>query len=136
MIIRSYHRGVPGGLAAPFCRGVEPPLAELKALLASAEQEGVSGPVITSAQAVYDDISGYLAYIPFIGSDCERHTAEVVAAGNRVRAFLGSSAPPPIRPDYEVPEAPGIPAWVKFAVVGGIAVYGIALVMPLLRPLR
>lgn len=121
------------GFGAPFCRGVEPPLAELKSLLETAEAQGFTGQVVDSAQAVYDDINGYLAYIPFVGNDCERHTTEVLTTIARLRAAMGTSAPPPVRPDYVAPEAYGIPSWVKVAVIGGIGVYGLALVAPLLR---
>lgn len=117
------------------CRGVEPFIAELDNLLASARAQGLaSNAAIVSAQAVYDDLNGYVVYLPF-GTDCERHTAEAQATIDRVRAALtasGKSIPDPIRPDAKPADPYGIPGWMKFVAVGGIVVIGLSYVSPLL----
>lgn len=97
-------------MEAAFCRAVEVPLAELELLLSSdaGQRLSNSAPVL-SAQAVYDDLSEYVAYIPFVGDDCDRHTTEAWKAANSLRVFLTANAndvPPPIRPDASQ-EPPG-----------------------------
>lgn len=107
---------------APFCRGVEPLLANLKALLLEADAQGLGDwPAVAQARATYDDISGFVIYAPLIGTDCERHTAEVAAAIKKVTIVLaaipGANTMVP-RPDAVEPEPYGVPTWAKFAVFG------------------
>lgn len=117
-----------GAMGAVFCRDVEPPLAELKMLIQVAQAKGVD---TRSAEAVYDDINGNLAYIPFVGDACAKHTAEVLAAANRLRtaiAAAGQQVPDPIRPDFVPSDNPGgssglVPGWLKFVAVAGVGAY-------------
>ncbi len=113
-----------GDFGAPFCRGVEPFLANLQALLEQAGAVGLyNDPIVTAAQATYDDINGYVVYLPF-GSDCDRHTAEVQAAIARITPVIqnagGSIAVP--RPDAAPADPYGIPMWVKIGGGGLLAV--------------
>ncbi len=123
---------------APFCRGVEPFLANLKAQLDAAAAGGLSGdPTAVSAQAVYDDISGFLVYIPF-GSDCDRHTAEVVNAIARMKQLVGDIGLP--RPDAEAPpegnSSFGLPDWAKYAVFGVLGIAALHYLTPFFKPAR
>ncbi len=119
---------------AAFCRGIEPFLANLATLLSAANAAGLKNfDAIVAAQATYDDINGFLVYIPFVGNDCERNTAEVVAAIARVQTVLAASNVPPValpRPDAQVAAPYGIPTWVKTAAILG----GAALVLSYVAP--
>lgn len=91
---------------AAFCRAVEVPLDELRALLnLGITVAHADAPAVITAHAVYDDLSGYVVYVPLIGEDCDRHTKEAWSALNNLRAYLNSVAPgqipPPVRPDAD-----------------------------------
>jgi len=112
---------------APFCRGVEPFLANLQVLIASAESHGVGDwPAVVSARAVFEDIDGMVAYIPYVGTDCARHTTEVQRAIAQVQTVLnaipGYNGTPLPRPDATPSDAGEIPLWVKIAGGGVLAV--------------
>jgi hypothetical protein len=118
---------------APFCRGVEPFLANLKTLIAEANRVGVGDwQAATVAKAVYEDINGFVIYTPWGGTegDCARHTREVQAAIASISALLrgtpGASLAVP-RPDAEVSsESELIPTWAKvmgFGVMGLVALH-------------
>lgn len=79
---------------------------------------------VISAQAVYDDLSQYVVYVPFVGDDCDRHTVEAWAAAKELRKYLASVAtdvPPPLRPD-----APTAPPNYGLGGVGGLIGLGLA----------
>lgn len=118
---------------APFCRAVEPYLANLKTLLAEAEANGVGDwPAIVSARAVYDDVDSFVAYVPLFGNDCERHTKEVQAAIEKVKIVLNSmsvSTWTP-RPDAE-PSSEGLPSWTKWALFGVLGIAALHYITPL-----
>jgi len=126
---------------APFCRGVEPFLANLKALLGEAARLELSTwPVVVSAQAVYDDIDGFLVYVPWAGDDCTRHTREVQAAITSLSAFLrsvpGASLNVP-RPDVEpASEYELVPTWVKLAGFGVLGIAALHYLTPFFRSRR
>ncbi len=121
---------------APFCRSIEPFLQNLKGLLDECARMGVSDfAAAVTAQAVYDDISGFVVYVPY-GSDCERHTTEVKAAIDRVTALLQATPGASIsllRPDAAPPPEGdasfGIPTWVKYVLIAGVTVYGLSQVV-------
>ncbi len=125
-----------------FCRANEPFLANLKALLDEAERQGVSQfDAVVSAQAVYDDINGYLAFIPYfgLGTDvCSQSVVELKQAADRVTIVLnaipGANTSIP-RPDAPLPDpnSSGIPMWVKGAVFAGLAIAGLHYVSPLIK---
>ncbi len=124
---------------APFCRGVEPFLDNLQALIAEADRLGVGGwPAAVSAKAVHEDISGFVIYTPFGGADgdCARHTREVQSAIESISALLratsGASLAVP-RPDA-APSSEGelFPTWVKFAAFGVLGVAALHYLSPLL----
>jgi len=136
-------------LGAPFCREVEVPLKELERLIPLAEAAGVD---TSSAQAVYDDLSGYLVYVPLVGDACEKHTAEAKGAVLRLQQAMNAvnvPAPEPLRPDYVDPKyvVTGgdvadpdkavlptwvLPTWVKFVAVAGVSAFLLAQVAPFL----
>lgn len=124
-------------LGAAFCRGVEPFLVNLAALLSAANQAGLNNDsVISAAQATYDDINGFLVYIPFIGTDCERHTTEVQAAIARVQARMAEAGVPPIdlpRPDAKPSDPYGVPTWMKVVAVAGVAALALGYLKPGLK---
>ncbi len=124
-------------LEGVFCRAVEVPLAEIKALLDSdAGRRNATAPEVVTAAAVYEDLSGYVLYVPFIGTDCDRHTKEAWATANALRAFLSSVAadvPPPLRPDADQ-TAPNYGAGGLGALIGlGLGAYIISKISPLFR---
>ena len=114
---------------ALFCQGLNPLLANLKALVAEADRLGVGDwTAAVSAKAVYEDIDGFVLYTPFGGEsgDCARHQREVQAAINSIsillRATPGASLAVP-RPDAGLSsEGDLLPTWAKFA---GFAVLGV-----------
>lgn len=125
---------------APFCRALEPFLANLSALLAEADRVGVTSfDAIVSARAVYEDIDGMVAYIPFIGNDCDRHIAEVKSAIARVTIVLqatpGANLWTP-RPDAQPSAEYGVPTWVKYAFFAAAGVAALYYVTPLISPRR
>ncbi len=136
-----------GGFGAAFCRGVEPFLANLKALINEADRLGVGDwPAAASAKAVYEDIDGFILYTPWGGADgdCARHTREVQAAIETISALLratpGASLAVP-RPDAETQSTDGpFPTWVKFAAFGVMGVMTLGYLAPviaaLVRPKR
>ncbi len=132
------------GYGAMFCREIEPYLDNLKTLLKEAERQGVSNfDAVRSAQAVYDDISGFVLYVsnPFSSGpgDCERHTEEVQRAITRVTIVLdaipGANLSVP-RPDAQTPSPESrsglFPAWTKFALFGILGVMALGYLSPLL----
>ncbi len=128
---------------AMFCRGVEPFLANLKALLAAADAQGVGDwPAIASARAVYEDIDGFIVYAPWAGDDCARHQKEVQAAINRVNIVLnaipgynGTAVP---RPDAtpQTSDLFAVPTWVKFAGFGVLGIAALHYLTPYFTPRR
>lgn len=124
-------------MGAPFCRGIEPFLANLKTLIEEADRQGMQTYTATiTAKAVYDDINGNVVYIPF-GNDCERHTNEVKEAITRITAMLknaGNQLPALPRPDAVAPEEPafGVPTWAKFALFGVLGVAALHYLSPLI----
>ncbi len=128
-----------GNFGAPFCRGVEPFLANLKTLIDEADRLGVgTWPAAVSAKAVYEDIDGFIIYTPWGGADgdCARHTREVQAAIATISALLratpGASLMVP-RPDA-VPSSEGelFPTWAKFAAFGILGVMALGYISPLI----
>lgn len=128
-----------GNFGAPFCRGVEPFLANLKTLIAEADRLGVGDwQAAVSARAVYEDIDGFLIYTPWGGEsgDCARHTREVQAAIASISALLrvtpGASLAIP-RPDA-VPSSEGefIPTWAKYLAFGVVGMLALGYLSPLL----
>lgn len=125
---------------APFCRGVEPFLDNLKTLLDEATRQGVQGfDAVMQAQATYDDVNGIVVYIPLVGDDCARHTAEVQAAIAKVttvlKAIPGANTYVP-RPDATAPDPSAIgveiPTWLKFAGFGLLGVIALGYLSPLI----
>lgn len=115
-----------GDFGAPFCRGIEPFLANLQSLLSQCEGLGLTGDAtVVSAQAVYDDINGVVVYVPLVGDACAQNTAEVQAAIAHlipVVAAAGGNTDVP-RPDAQTP-SDGPPTWM---IVAGIGVVGVLL---------
>ncbi len=122
-------------LEGVFCRAPEVPLAEIKLLLTSAPgQRFAESAAVVSAQAVYDDLSKYVVYVPFIGDDCDKHTAEAWTTADELRAFLESVAtdvPAPLRPDadHSAPDY-GLPTGVTGLLGLGLAAYIISKIAP------
>jgi hypothetical protein len=114
-----------GNFGTAGCRGIEPFLENLSSLLSEAQKVGISGdPIAVGAQSVYDDINGYVLYVPLLGDACEKNTAEVQAAISRltpVVASAGGSTTLP-RPDAAPPSS-GPPTWM---IVGGFGILGVA----------
>lgn len=124
----------------PFCLKNEPHLQNLKALLNEAERMGVSHfDAVRSAQAVYDDIDGVVAYIPYVGLGtdvCSEGIVELQKAVERMqivlRATPGSNLAIP-RPDAAGPGSDSpLPTWVKVAGFGVLAVVALHYLSPLL----
>ncbi len=127
---------------AAFCRGVEPFLANLEALINAAEGQGLGEePAVISGRAVFEDIDGFVIYSPWGGEsgDCARHTREVQAAIARIEAILPGVDLP--RPDAEQadPNAgllPEVPTWMKFAGFGVIGLVALHYLTPFFKPAR
>lgn len=118
-----------GEFGAPFCRSIEAPLVDAKALIAQANTLGFGADqlVVQSKYAV-DEIDQMIIYIPFVGNDCERHTAELEAVNGNLRALIMASSNipvPPSRPTENVggPAEYGLPTWVKFVAVGAVGLF-------------
>ena len=128
---------------AAFCRGVEPFLANLKALIDAANAAGLEDdPEVVTAQAVYDDIREFVIYTPWGGADgdCARHTREVINAIARIQPLVpGASVP---RPDAEERDEedngliPSVPTWTKFALFGVLGLAALYYLTPYIAPRR
>lgn len=115
-----------------FGEAIDPFLANLQALLVEAARCGVSDfPAVVSAQAVYDDVNGFVAYIPFIGNDLQRNIAEVQAAIASVTTVLQATPGAIInlpRPDAKPPATYGLPDWVVPVAIGAGVLYGLSVI--------
>lgn len=117
-----------GQFDAWFCRDLEAPLAELKRLLDYADENGISNTEVESARIIYEDLNGYVmfVYIPGVEDKCAKATNEAIATYQRLKAALGTAAPPPIRPDYQMTPDKGIDlSWVPWVAGGLVAVFGL-----------
>lgn len=116
------------------CPGIKPLLNYMKSMLEEAEQLGVSGhPSVIAAQAFYDEADSYYVFMP----RCDQNTAEAQATIDRLAVLLnsnGGNVPPP--PGPLAPSDELIPGWVKFVLVGGLVVYGLATLRTFMPPQR
>ncbi|TAL42422.1 MAG: hypothetical protein EPN91_08565 [Salinibacterium sp.] len=114
-----------GGLGAAFCTPLNDALRELQNIKVTS-YDRLSSASQASLDAVLEDLGGFAVYVPFLGNECERHTAEVRAMVQSLRGELGAAAPPPLRPGVDAGGEPsGMQTWMKVAI--GIGIGAVAL---------
>lgn len=111
---------------ASFCTDLTAVLDELQNIRDHA-YESLSEASKVNLDATLSALGGFSVYVPFIGTDCQRHIAEASAALTDLRAELGPNAPPLLRPHVDAGGTPtpygtdSLSPLVKVAIGVGIA---------------
>ncbi len=119
----------PGGSSprVGFCDSLNTSMAELNVLLEKAYALGLAGDGrIQQAAYVFDQNNDFWTRKWFtvpLTDQCATMSGEVWNAVATVRAVLGSSAPPPLRPDYVASDPFAMPTWLPWVLGLGAAAW-------------